>query len=114
MGPRAAAKPHRVAEIRPAKVKAEFRRLNLELTFHPTEAEPRTHYVVKGQCALGALVFFYLRSRRPGAVVDPTSEGASGPQPHPSFIEVSCDAAFGSRYRKLEGKGKDAADRALS
>ena len=55
----------------PTKAKAEFRRLNLELTFHPTEAEPRAHYIVKGQCDLGALVFFYLRSRRTGAVVDP-------------------------------------------
>ena len=55
----------------PAKAKAEFRRLNLELTFHPTEAEPRAHYIVKGQCDLGALVFFYLRSRRQGAVLDP-------------------------------------------
>jgi hypothetical protein len=25
---------------------------NLELTFHPTEAEPRAHYIVKGQCDL--------------------------------------------------------------
>jgi site-specific DNA recombinase len=54
----------------PAKVKAEFRRLNLQLTFQPTEAEPRAHYVVKGQCDLGALVFFYLRSRRQSAVLD--------------------------------------------
>jgi hypothetical protein len=58
----------------PAKVKSEFRRLNLQLTFHPTEAEPRAHYVVKGQCDLSALVFFYLRSRRPGAVLGPTRE----------------------------------------
>ena len=55
----------------PAKVKTEFRRLNLQLTFHPTEAEPRAHYIVKGQCDLSALVFFYLRSRWPGAVLDP-------------------------------------------
>jgi hypothetical protein len=41
----------------PAKVKSEFRRLNLQLTFHPTEAEPRPHYIVKGQCDLSALVF---------------------------------------------------------
>ena len=53
----------------PAKVKAEFRRLNLQLTFHPTEAEPRDHYIVKGQCDLGPLVFFYLRSRRAGAAL---------------------------------------------
>ena len=58
----------------PAKVKSEFRRLNLQLTFHPTEAEPRAHYIVKGQCDLGALVFFYLRSRRQGAVLDPMRE----------------------------------------
>ena len=53
----------------PAKVKSEFRRLNLQLTFHPTETEPRPHYIVKGQCDLGALVFFYLRSRRQSAVL---------------------------------------------
>ena len=58
----------------PATVKSEFRRLNLQLTFHPTEAEPRAHYVVKGQCDLGALAFFYLRSRRTGAVVEPMRE----------------------------------------
>jgi hypothetical protein len=58
----------------PAKVKSEFRRLNLQLTFHPTEAEPRAHYIVKGQCDLGALVFFFLRSRRPGALLDPMRE----------------------------------------
>ena len=55
----------------PAKAKAEFRRLNLQLTFHPTEAEPRAHYIVKGQCDLGALVFFYLRSYRQSAVLVP-------------------------------------------
>ena len=43
------------------RVKAEFRRLNLSLTFTPTEAEPRPHYVVKGQCDLSALVFSFLR-----------------------------------------------------
>jgi hypothetical protein len=58
----------------PAKVKSEFRRLNLQLTFHPTEAEPRAHYIVKGQCDLSALAYFYLCSRRPGAVMDPTRE----------------------------------------
>jgi hypothetical protein len=39
-------------------VKSEFRRLNLALTFNPVESEPRPRYVVKGQCDLGALVFF--------------------------------------------------------
>ena len=58
----------------PAKVKSEFRRLSLQLTFHPTEAEPRAHYIVKGQCDLGALVFFYLSSRRQGAVLDSSRE----------------------------------------
>ena len=53
----------------PAKVKSEFRRLNLQLTFHPTEADPRDHYIVKGHCNLGALVFFYLRSRHQGAAL---------------------------------------------
>jgi septal ring factor EnvC (AmiA/AmiB activator) len=41
----------------PAKTKAEFRRLNLQLTFTPTEAKPRPHYVVSGQCDLSALAF---------------------------------------------------------
>jgi site-specific DNA recombinase len=54
-----------------ARVKAEFRRLNLYLTFTPTEAEPRPHYVVKGQCDLSALVFSFLqpaeRGRMPGS-----------------------------------------------
>ena len=41
-------------------VKAEFRRLNLALTFTPTDAQPRPHYVVKGQCDLSALVFSFV------------------------------------------------------
>lgn len=44
-----------------AAVKAEFRRLNLALTFTPTDAQPRPHYVVKGQCDLSALVFSFVR-----------------------------------------------------
>jgi hypothetical protein len=39
------------------RAKSEFRRLNLALTFHPTEAKPRPYYVVKGQCDLSALAF---------------------------------------------------------
>ena len=58
-----------VLKTDPARTKSEFRRLNLELTFHPTEAEPRAHYIVKGQCDLSALVFFYLRSGK-SAVLD--------------------------------------------
>jgi len=58
----------------PARAKSEFRRLNLQLNFHPTEAEPRPYYLVKGQCDLSALVFFYLRSRRQSAVLDLTRE----------------------------------------
>jgi hypothetical protein len=54
----------------PTKTKSEFRRLNLQLIFHVVEAKPRPHFVVKGQCDLGALVFFYLRSRRQGAALD--------------------------------------------
>jgi hypothetical protein len=54
----------------PTLAKTEFRRLNLQLKFHPTEAEPRPYYLVKGQCDLSALVFFYLRSRRQSAVLD--------------------------------------------
>ena len=42
-------------------VKPEFRRLNLALTFTPVEAQPRPHYVVKGQCDLSALVFSFVR-----------------------------------------------------
>jgi DNA invertase Pin-like site-specific DNA recombinase len=53
-----------------ARTKSEFRRLNLQLTFTPTGAEPRPYYIVKGQCDLSALVLFYLRSRRQGAVLD--------------------------------------------
>jgi hypothetical protein len=58
----------------PLKVKSEFRRLNLNLTFNPIEAEPRPHFVVKGQCDLSALVFFYLCSRFQGAVLDYSRE----------------------------------------
>jgi hypothetical protein len=43
------------------RVKAEFRRLNLALTFTPAEAEPRPHFVVEGQCDLSALVFSFVR-----------------------------------------------------
>lgn len=31
------------------RVKSEFRRLNLALTFHPVDGDRRPHYVVKGQ-----------------------------------------------------------------
>ena len=51
-------------------MKSEFRRLNLQLKFNPTEAEPRPYYIVKGRCDLSALVLFYLRSRRSSAVLD--------------------------------------------
>jgi hypothetical protein len=54
----------------PARVKSEFRRLNLKLTFSPIEAQPRAHYTVNGQCDLSALVIFYLRSRFQSAVLD--------------------------------------------
>ena len=43
------------------RVKSEFRRLNLALSFNPVEGEPRTHYVVKGQCDLSALVFSFVQ-----------------------------------------------------
>jgi hypothetical protein len=58
----------------PARVKSEFRRLNLQLTFTPIEAKPRAHYIVNGQCDLSALVFFYLRSRFQSAVLDSMRE----------------------------------------
>jgi DNA invertase Pin-like site-specific DNA recombinase len=44
-----------------ARAKTEFRRLNLSLSFTPTDASPRPHYVVKGQCDLSALVFSFSR-----------------------------------------------------
>jgi hypothetical protein len=43
------------------RVKTEFRRLNLALTFTPVEAKPRPHFVVTGQCDLSALVFSFVR-----------------------------------------------------
>jgi hypothetical protein len=61
----------------PTRVHSEFRRLNLRLTFYPIEAKPRPHFVVKGQCDLSALVFLFLRSRFPSAVLD-YSRGQSG------------------------------------
>jgi Two component regulator propeller len=42
-----------------ARMKSEFRRLNLQLSFNPTEAEPRPYYTVQGQCDLSALVLFH-------------------------------------------------------
>jgi hypothetical protein len=54
----------------PMRVKAEFRRLNLQLIFRAVEAEPRPYYVVTGQCGLSALVFSFVRARRKGAVLD--------------------------------------------
>ena len=54
----------------PVKVKSEFRRLNLQLTFNPIEAKPRPHYEVKGQCDLSALAFSFLDSKFQGAVLD--------------------------------------------
>ena len=35
-------------------------------------------------------------------------EGASGPQPHPSFIGFLCQAAFGDRDGEVAGAGEDA------
>jgi len=58
-----------------ARVKAEFRRLNLALTFTPVEAEPRPHYVVKGQCDLSALAFSFVRPADRGMPV-PRQSGA--------------------------------------
>jgi len=60
------------------RVESEFRRLNLALTFTPTDAAPRPHYVVKDQCDLSALAFSSVRTagngaaltRRSGALVD--------------------------------------------
>ena len=44
------------------RVKSEFRRLNLGLSFTPVEAEPRAHFVVEGQCDLSALVFSFVQA----------------------------------------------------
>jgi hypothetical protein len=50
------------------RTKSEFPRLNLQLTFTPVEARPRTYFTVKGQCDLTALAFSlvrtYLRERQ--------------------------------------------------
>ena len=54
----------------PARVKSEFRRLNLQLTFNPIEAQPRAHYIVNGQCDLSALVISYFLWRFQSAVLD--------------------------------------------
>ena len=72
----------------PVKVKSEFRRLNLKLTFNPVEAEPRPHFVVQGQCDLSALAISFVQPathesehRAPvwpcdqGAVLDRLREG---------------------------------------
>ena len=83
----------------PVKVKSEFRRLNLQLTFLPTEAEPRAHYIVKGQCDLGALVFFYLRSRRQGAVLGPIRE-------HPVHSRTPVLLRFSVRLPSVEARGR--------
>ena len=64
------------------RVKSEFRRLNLALTFTPVNIEPRPHYVVKGQGDLSALVFSFVRpvgceaasARRSAAVQHLTGE----------------------------------------
>jgi hypothetical protein len=71
------------------RVKAELRRLNLALTFTPTDAAPRPHYVVKGQCDLSALVFSFVQGAdrgrgsltRLGAVVDLSREEAAVGRP---------------------------------
>ena len=89
---------HELLKTDPAKVKAEFRRLNLALTFQPTEAEPRPYYIVKGQCDLSALVFsFFYPADRGSEIPSPLARrssqgarlvllgGASGPQPAPQF-----------------------------
>jgi hypothetical protein len=34
--------------------------------------------------------------------------GAIGPEPHPNFIEVFCEAAVGDPYREVAGAGEDA------
>jgi hypothetical protein len=40
--------------------------------------------------------------------------GQFGPQPHPNFIEVFCQAAVGDGHRTVERAGKDAAGATLT
>jgi hypothetical protein len=84
----------------PVKVKSEFRRLNLNLTFNPVEAQPRAHYTVQGQCDLSALVFFYLRSRFQSAVLDLMRERSVQ-----SRTAVLLRFRLGSRRRRPRGGG---------
>jgi site-specific DNA recombinase len=81
------------------RVKSEFRRLNLALTFTPVESEPRDHYVVKGQCDLGALVFSFVwpedhaiaLTRRSGAVQYRTGEQAAAATVGPVLAFAALD-----------------------
>jgi hypothetical protein len=71
---------HALLKTDPAKVKTEFRRLNLALTFHPTEAKPRPYYMVKGQCDLSALAFSFFYPAERGSLIrawKPRLQGAS-------------------------------------
>lgn len=65
----------------PARTKAEFRRLNLQLTFKPVETKPRAHFVVSGQCDLSALAFLFLRAKHPGALLDRKLERSAAGTP---------------------------------
>ena len=71
MGARTAPRPHRAAQVGPRQGEGRVAPPEPRTHLPPNRTEPRAHYIVKGQCNLGALVFFYLRSRRTGAVVDP-------------------------------------------
>jgi hypothetical protein len=78
---------HALLKTDTTKVKAEFRRLNLLLQLHPTEASPRPYFSVTGQCDLLALVFFIVR-RRSGALLDRSlgkAEAARSSSPAPSM-----------------------------
>jgi hypothetical protein len=73
----------------PVKVKSEFRRLNLQLKFNPIEAQPRAHYVVKGQCDLSALVFlFEVRATECGSGPDEGTIGTVKQQSPQREIQV--------------------------
>ena len=90
----------------PAKVKSEFRRLNLQLTFHPTEAKPRPHLHCQRPVRLGRTGLFLFAFAAPecgsGLI-----EGAIGPQPHHDSIEVSRPATLSRRHWAVEGAGED-------
>jgi hypothetical protein len=71
---------HGLLKDNPERAKAEFRRLNLHLTFTPVDVDTdNPHYVVDGQCDLSALALsFWARAGRPqGAFLARSGEQTS-------------------------------------